>query len=67
MNIGHNLRYFRELKGLTQQQVADRLFIERSTYAKYETDVSEPNLKGLSMLTTVFGVDYNTILNYNNK
>lgn len=67
MNIGHNLRYFRELKGLTQQQVAYRLFIERSTYAKYETDVSEPNLKVLSMLTTVFGVDYNTILNYNNK
>lgn len=66
MNIGHNLRYFRELKGLTQQQVAYRLFIERSTYAKYETDVSEPNLKGLSMLTTVFGVDYNTILSYNN-
>ena len=37
------LKQHRELCRLTQQQVADILNINRTTYTKYETGVSEPS------------------------
>ncbi len=42
---------------LTQQQVADVLHIDRSTYAYYERGTTEPDLKALKKLASVFNVD----------
>lgn len=62
--LDKNLIYYRKLSGLTQQQVADQLYLSRSTYTKYETGVSEPSLSILRKITDLFQVDYNTLLNY---
>lgn len=44
------LKQHRELCRLTQQQVADILNINRTTYTKYETGVSEPSHEVLRKL-----------------
>lgn len=62
--LDKNLVYYRKLSGLTQQQVADQLYLSRSTYTKYENGVSEPSLSVLCKITDLFQVDYNTLLNY---
>ena len=56
------LKQHRELCRLTQQQVADILNINRTTYTKYETGVSEPSHEVLRKIVSVFGTDFNTIL-----
>ena len=46
--FNENLREARLRKKLTQQQVADRLGIAKSTYCQYETGASEPKWRFLS-------------------
>ena len=61
-SVGLRMRYYRIQCGLTQQQVADALKINRTTYTKYETGVSEPSHELLGKLVKMFGIDYNSIL-----
>ncbi len=59
-----NLKYFREQNSLTQQEVANKLKIERSTYCCYERGKTEPNIKNLLKLCKIFNIDCNALLGY---
>ena len=48
------LRILRKRDGLTQAEVAARLGVDRSTYAKYENGQSEPNFEMLQKLADLF-------------
>ena len=48
---------------LSQQQVADILKINRSTYAYYETGKSKPKLPTLKKLAAIYGVSVDELLN----
>lgn len=61
--FGNNLQELRIRKGLTQQEVADELSLNRTTYTKYETGVTEPNLENMMRLARMFDVDFNTLVN----
>ena len=50
------LRTLRKQCRLTQQQVADRLSLHRTTYTKYETGVVAPDREALVRLSELFGV-----------
>lgn len=54
--IAAKLRLYREACALSHQQVADALNIERSTYTKYETAKSEPNLSTLVKIAAIFHI-----------
>lgn len=60
--LGQNLAYFRKLTGLTQQEVAEKLNLNRTTYTKYETGASEPSIEVLKQLADIFEVDVATLL-----
>ena len=55
-SIGENLRRCREACALSQQQVADALNIERSTYTRYEMNDTEPALDTLVKLAAIYNV-----------
>lgn len=61
-NVGRRLKQYRIACGLTQEQVASVLNINRTTYTKYETGVSEPSHDLLKKIVSVFGTDFNSIL-----
>ena len=48
------LKVLRKKEGYTQADVAAKLGIDRSTYAKYETGQSEPNFEMLQKLSDLF-------------
>lgn len=56
------LRPLRMQAGYTQQQMADHLGLERSTYTKYETGASEPSLATLRRLARTFDVTLDYLL-----
>lgn len=60
--IGRRLKQYRVACGLTQDQVASILNINRTTYTKYETGVSEPSIDTLNRIVSIFGVDFNSVL-----
>ena len=60
--LSYKLETLRKNKGLTQKDVADILKVNRTTYTKYETGVTEPNVSSLRKLSEIFGVDLNCLL-----
>ncbi len=43
-DVGRNIRQLRVGRGLTQQQVADKLYVTRSALSNYENGRRHPNL-----------------------
>jgi repressor LexA len=55
--IQNSLRHYRELKGLTQQQVADYMgFKSTARISKWEKGVQYPHVNNLFKLAKLFGV-----------
>ncbi len=50
------LKRVRDVVGLTQQNVADALDLDRSTYSYYETGKTEPNIRGLKILAKLYNL-----------
>ena len=62
MTLSQNLKKLRQNIGYTQQQVADALNIERSTYTYYETGKTTPDISTIIKLSKIFNVSYVDIL-----
>lgn len=56
------LKYIRKANKFTQQQIADALNIERSTYASYETGRNRPDVNLLSAFADIFSVSIDFIV-----
>ncbi len=61
-SLGRNLLYYRKLAGLTQQQMAEALNINRTTYTKYETGDSEPSVEMMRYISALLHVDIGVLL-----
>ena len=61
-NFGQLLRNFRKINQLTQQQVADALNLNRTTYTYYENGITEPSIDTLHKLIKILGISYDDIL-----
>lgn len=57
-----NLRELRQKAGYTQKDIACYLGIDRTTYVKYETGASEPNIDTITKLANYFGVSTDFLL-----
>ena len=56
------LRHYREACALSQQQVANALNIERSTYTRYELGKTEPNLISVVKLSAIYNISPTELL-----
>ena len=54
--LGENLRYYRSILGLTQEDLAKKLDVTRASIANYEVGRSEPSFEILCRLAYVLGV-----------
>lgn len=61
MNTAEILKKLREEKGLSQNEIAKLLKIDRTTYVKWETGVSSPTRK-INELSQLFGVTTDYLL-----
>ncbi len=56
MSFAENFRNARKNAGLTQQQVADALGLDRSAIAHYEKGDSEPAFKNIPKICELFNI-----------
>ena len=54
--FANRLKELRNERHLSQQELADKLEMPRSTYGGYETEGKEPNIDTLCILANFFGV-----------
>ena len=56
------LRSLRDQHGLTQEELAERLFVTRQAVSRWENGETLPNADTLRRLSALFGVSINTLL-----
>lgn len=62
LTIANKLRYYRKKCGMTQEQVASQLHIDRSNYVYYETGKLIPPLKKIVKFAKLFNISYTDLL-----
>jgi len=62
--LASNLRFLRKQKGITQNDLADQLDVQRTMISAYEDGRSEPKLLTLGKLSDVFEVGMEELLNH---
>lgn len=63
----NRLVQLRKIRGLTQQQIADEIGVNRGSYSNWEKGKREPNFEKLSMLACIFDVSIDYLLSENLK
>ncbi len=61
-DIGKNIRDLRLRCGLSQEQLAERLFVTRQTISNYENSRTRPDVEQILRLAEAFGTDANSVL-----
>ena len=64
LNLGHKIRKIRELKNLSQENMAEALGIKQSSYRKWETGEVKINEDKLNKVAMIIGVEPDVIRNY---
>lgn len=53
--VARVIREARKARGLTQQEVADKLGVSKGTYNRYEDEESNLSIETIGKIATVFG------------
>ena len=62
MTLGENLQRLRKAKGMSQDEVAEKLFVTRQSVSKWETNKAEPGVENLKALAKLYGVSVDVLL-----
>ena len=63
--IASRLKYLRELKGMSQNDLAKALNVTQSTIAKWETGAREPNADNIIKIAKIFNETTDFLLGAN--
>ena len=62
MELGTRLKEYRNRLGMTQDDLAERLFVSRQTVSAWENDKTYPDIHSLLMLSDLFDVSLDTLV-----
>ncbi|MBO5262272.1 MAG: helix-turn-helix domain-containing protein [Clostridia bacterium] len=65
MSFGENVGYYRKLLNITQEELAQQLFVSRQTVSRWETDSTFPDVETIIKLCDIFGCDMDTLVRKN--
>lgn len=64
MSLGNHLFHARKKRGLTQEDVADKLGVSRQTVSKWETDETLPDIHQAKRMSVLYGVSLDELLEF---
>ena len=62
MEIGKQIRKHRTDLGLSQEELADRIYVTRQTVSNWENERSYPDIRSLLLLSGVFGISLDILV-----
>ncbi len=60
--VGKHIRALRQQRGMTQDELAQKLYVSRQTVSNYETGRSNPDIDTLLKMAEALGADVNALL-----
>lgn len=67
MQVGNKIKRIREIKGFSQSEVADKLFISQRAYSDLENDKTKLDLERLQAVAKIFEIDPIDLLTFDEK
>ena len=62
MDISNQIKTRREAMGLSQEQLAEKLYVSRQTISNWENDKTYPDMQSLLLLSQLFGTSIDTFV-----
>ena len=62
MSFGKNVGYYRRKLKITQEELAERMYVSRQTISRWETDSVFPDVETVIKLCELFGCDMDTLV-----
>lgn len=62
MELGKQIRYYREEAKISQEELANRVFVSRQTISNWENDKSYPDVNSLVLLSEVFQISLDKLI-----
>lgn len=62
MNMADRIQYLRKAKGISQEELADKVGVSRQAVSKWESEQSTPDLEKVIIMSDFFGVTTDYIL-----
>jgi len=63
MTLGEKIKFLRSKESITQEKFAEELNVSRSAIAKWETDTGTPDIANLKMISQMFEISIDDLLN----
>lgn len=67
MQVGNKIKRIREIKGFSQTEVAEKLFISQRAYSDLENDKTKLDLERLEAIAVIFDMDPIDLLMFDEK
>ena len=62
MEIGKQIRKYRTERKLSQDDLADKVYVTRQTISNWENDRNYPDIRSLVLLSNVFGISLDNLV-----
>ena len=62
MELGRHVKEHRARLGMSQEQLAEAIFVSRQTISNWETDRTYPDVQSLLLLSSLFGVSVDELI-----
>lgn len=62
MELGKQIKKYRSEQNISQEELADKVFVSRQTVSNWENDKNYPDIKSLLLLSEVFGVSLDILV-----
>lgn len=62
MSVAGNIKRYRAQNNMTQEELAEKMFVSRQTVSSWETGRNQPDVDTLMALAGVFGTDVNELI-----
>ena len=62
MSFGSNIGYLRKKQGITQEELAERMYVSRQTISRWETDSVYPDVETVIKLCEILECDMETLV-----
>ncbi|WP_042272444.1 helix-turn-helix domain-containing protein [[Clostridium] dakarense] len=62
MEIGKQIKKYRTEKGLSQEELSEKIFVSRQTISNWENNKNYPDMKSLLLLSSLFNVSLDILI-----
>lgn len=62
MELGNHIKHYRNEKGLSQEELAERVYVTRQTISNWENNKNYPDLNSIVLLSEIFEISIDNLI-----